>query len=418
MGKYNTADQYWVRDNNLSVVIKTIWENHQPISRSALTKLSGMNKTTIGNLLEQLKEWGFIEEIGPDVLKSAGRPGVLLDIDNHSNTIIGVEIRINKIVTILSDFKGKILWRTEISFVDQEPELVFRQAKETVREAVEENNKLKTRLLGIGISILAMVDRNANVVSTLLSFNQPSFNPSLEWQKEFGVPVLITNDGKAAAIGELVFSNRLALNDDFVYVVVGDGLGGGIVTKGSLYGGYSGLAGEIGHITIDPNGNECICGNYGCWETYVCLRAVNQAWLASSPENQSLSLTRNNLQEIFDALLLAASKGERAALEALETAGKWLGIGIASLINTFNPKYVIIGGEFSVASKYFIDSVEKEVSRRALKHLKQDVEIIISSNQENAIVLGAVALVVQSVLKKPSIFKPLTQTNYEVLSIY
>jgi predicted NBD/HSP70 family sugar kinase len=279
--QYRTGDQNWVRERNVAIVLNYLWEAGQPISRADLTKISGLNKSTVGSLLAQLQSWGLVKESGISNQRP-GRPGVLIDINPDAGRIIGAEIGVGFITVIVADMKAKVLWRrntettaagkrlTELSQAE-----VLEQAEHLLQEAITEATTCDCRLYGIGLGVPGLVN---HATGTLL------FAPNLDWRnvplrdmwhQRFGVPVVVENEANAAALGEHMLGVAKQL-DSFVYLSAGVGLGGGLVIDGQLYGGTGGYAGEVGHMTLEPEGPQCNCGNRGCWEMLVGPRAILQ----------------------------------------------------------------------------------------------------------------------------------------------
>ncbi len=181
---------------------------------------------------------------------------------------------------------------------------------------------------------------------------------------------------------------------------------------GKLYGGVGGYAGEIGHMTLAPDGPQCTCGNRGCWETLVgptaILDRVRQAAseghtpnLMALPEvNGDVSAIR--MRHVFEA----AERGEPTVLHVLDDVGRYLGIGIASLLNAFNPSLVVLGGVLSLAGPYILPRAQREVDLRALAAARANVNIKLSAFKFDACVMGGVSLIVREILSNPTAWRP------------
>jgi glucokinase-like ROK family protein len=241
------------------------------------------------------------------------------------------------------------------------------------------------------------------------------FAPNLKWRdvplrkvlsQEFNVPVFVDNDANMAALGERYFGAAQG-SEDFVYLSAGVGLGGGIVLDGQLYRGTGGYAGEIGHMTIIGDGPCCNCGNRGCWETLVSQTAlinrVRKAIEAGSASRVS-QLVKGRLERISIAIIVeAAEEGDKVARQALEETGTYLGIGIANLINAFNPELIIFGGVMSLASDYLLPTIEKTLKERSLTWPWRMARVMASSYGPGACVMGGVALVLHDILRRPAL---------------
>jgi glucokinase-like ROK family protein len=413
--RYRTGDQNWVREHNLSIVLNYIWEAGEPIARARLTEISGLNKSTIGNLLTQLQAWGFIKETGTSSA-GLGRPGVMIDINPDAGRLIGVEIGVDFISAVLTDLKAGSVWQHKIDMNGDgathksNQAQMLEQAERLIQEAIDLTKAAGQRLLGIGVGIPGLVDHSTG---TLL------FAPNLDWRnvplreiwQHFGVPIIIENEANAAALGEHMLGVARRV-DNFIYLSAGFGLGGGIVIGGQLYGGVGGYAGEIGHMTLVPDGPQCNCGNRGCWETLIGPTAIiervqQSAGEGRAPQLMALPEVNGNIQAIrMTHVLEAAKHGDPAVLHVLDEAGRYLGIGIASLLNAFNPSLVVLGGMLSLAGPYILPRAQREVDMRALAPARTGVNIILSAFKFDACVMGGVSLIVREILSNPAGWHP------------
>jgi predicted NBD/HSP70 family sugar kinase len=231
------------------------------------------------------------------------------------------------------------------------------------------------------------------------------------WQERFGVPVIVENDANAAALGEQMIGTAKRF-DNFIYLNGSVGLGSGLVIDGKLYGGVGGFAGEVGHMTLEPEGPQCNCGNRGCWETLVGPVAIVNRVRQAASLGQAVNLLKlgevnGNVKAIrLEHVLHAAAQGESAVLEALNEVGRYLGIGIANLVNTFNPGLVVLGGVLSMFSPYILPRAQEEVNKRALSAMRQRVQITWSAFKFDACVIGAVTLILREILNNPTAWEP------------
>jgi predicted NBD/HSP70 family sugar kinase len=205
-------------------------------------------------------------------------------------------------------------------------------------------------------------------------------------------------------MGEHYFGAARQVND-FVYLAAGVGLGGGIVLNGQLYRGISGYAGEIGHMTIIPDGELCKCGNRGCWETLVSqtavIRRVRRA-IESGKRSLVNQLVNDDLRRISISLIAQAAKaGDEVARQALEETGEYLGIGIANLINGLDPELVVFGGVLSFASEFLLPAIEATIRQRAMVRPRDPPQVKVSAHGFDACVMGCVALALHDILREP-----------------
>lgn len=412
--QYRTGDQNWVRERNLAIVLNYLWQAGQPISRADLTATSGLNKSTVGSLLTQLQSWGLVKETGISNLRP-GRPGVLIDINPDAGRIIGAEIGVGFVTVIVADMKAKVLWRRSVETTEAGGHLaersqaeVLEQAERLVQDAMAEATTCDCRVFGIGLGVPGLVNHATGtlLLAPNLGWRNVPFREM--WRQRFGVPVIVENEANAAALGEHMLGVAKQL-DSFVYLSAGVGLGGGLVIDGKLYGGTGGYAGEVGHTTLEPEGPPCKCGNRGCWEMLVGPLAILQRARQAAVEGHApelLALCGGDPNAIrMEHVLQGAAQGQPAVLIALAEVGRYLGIGIANLINALNPKMVVLGGVLSAVSPYILPRAQYEVSQRALQTTRDGTEIRISAFQLDACVMGSVALLLRAILDNPVVWQ-------------
>lgn len=252
---------------------------------------------------------------------------------------------------------------------------------------------LQRDVAGIGIGVAGLVDRKKGVV--LLSPNLHAveginFVESL--QKQFPVPVFIENDANAAAVGEKWMGAGKGFNN-FVLLTLGTGIGGGIVYEGRL----ANVAAEIGHMSINADGEKCPCGNYGCLELYAAAGAM-KAKAVSALEKGAESLLRECSKGRFyklttEDIYKSALEGDKLARDVLKDTGKHLGIGFANIINIMSPEAIILAGGLVGAWDIYVQEAIKEASRRTFKSLFDSVKIIPSSLGDDAGIIGSAKLV-------------------------
>jgi predicted NBD/HSP70 family sugar kinase len=207
-----------------------------------------------------------------------------------------------------------------------------------------------------------------------------------------------------AALGENYFGAAQSI-DEMLYISAGVGLGGGIVHGGRIYSGIAGFGGEFGHMTMDPKGELCNCGNRGCWETQVSQRALFR-YVRDAIERGKASMltgmTKGELTRLTVPIVVAAAQsGDPLSREALDRIGRHLGIGIASLVNVLNPQLVVFGGILSLAGEYLLPVVEREMKQRALRWNRSATRVVLARHGFDACVMGGVARVYQAILAEP-----------------
>jgi predicted NBD/HSP70 family sugar kinase len=398
----NTADQSFLRELNISTVLRNIHTN-APISRAQLAARTGLNKSTISSLVEELLEFRLIHETGINSI-GTGRPSTLLEINPQAGGIIGVELGVDFVATALTDFVGNVLWRrTANADPAASPEMILEQTLDLVCEAITASFQTALPLFGIGVATPGMVDINQGILI---------FAPNLHWHdiplrklfsERFDLKVSIENDANAAAVAEHLFGVARQCSD-FIFVFAGVGIGGGLFLNGELYRGKNGFAGEIGHSPIMTAGlqSPCHCGNLGCWETYANQYSIIQRTQARLEVRRTSIIpglmAQQNAPLSVSIIKQAADAGDPQAIEAFADAGKAMGQGFATLINFFNPEKIILGGPL-------LPAIQEVVLRHSLPVVNQEMEVVLSHFGTDASLIGAISIVVDAVLSHPYALK-------------
>ena len=381
--------------------------NASPLSHAQLAVRTGLNKSTVSSLVEELLERKLLHEIGFNSA-GAGRPATLLEINPEAGCIIGVELGVDFVAAVLTDFVGATLWREqETADPTEPPEKILKQTQALVNRAMTASHQIQLPAVGIGLAIPGTVDIDEG---TLI------FAPNLHWHnipireifaKLTGLRVYIENDANAAAVAEHLFGTARQ-NTDFLFVFAGVGVGGGLFLNGQLYRGKNGHAGEIGHspISADLSQAICYCGNRGCWELYVNQDSILER-MRLRLDGKRESVISNLMREQHTGLSLtlikqAADAGDRQALDSLSEAGAALGQGFANLINILNPEKIVLGGPLSIAGDYLLPVIRETVCEHTLPEIGGQVEIGLSAFGPDASLIGSIAIVVDDILSNPT----------------
>ncbi|MGQ9461723.1 MAG: ROK family protein [Candidatus Fervidibacter sp.] len=279
---------------------------------------------------------------------------------------------------------------------------VLNRIKEAALEALEKSKIHPSQLLGVGMGTPGVVDTERGIMLSE-AVNIPEWkgrNLKEELERILGVTVFVENDANAAGLGELVFGAGKGAKS-LVFVALGTGIGGAVILNGELVHGSSFAAGELGHISIDPNGLRCGCGNYGCIELYASGPAIAQRAREYVLKGAKTKLSTMVAPEELTAehVARAAQEGDLLAQLVLAEAGKLLGVALAGVVNLLNPNCIVIGGGVAQAGDWILEPVRWEVKRRALPDATKNLKILQAALGTNAGVLGAAALVFRSANK-------------------
>jgi glucokinase-like ROK family protein len=402
--RFKTGDQALVRQINLAIILDQLREN-APLSRAALAETTGLNKTTVSSLVGELIERQLVREIG---LESAGigRPSVQLTLNPEAGFVVSAELGVDYISVISTDFSPHINYKVKKTInPNQDQHEIIEQVLVLLKHTISENASARGSLLGVAAGVPGLVDYSTGTVL---------FAPNLHWQnaelgkilqQEFNAPIFVDNEANLAALGEYYFGAARGY-EEVLYISAGVGIGGGIIINGSVMRGKTGYAGEFGHMTMDPEGEVCGCGNRGCWETQASLRALFKYIrdnIAAGKKSSLQELLWGNLNSLsIEKVVEAARHDDRLAKEAFNKIGCNLGVGIASLVNALNPELVVLGGPISLAWEFLRSAIDQELHTRALRWHQESANIVLARHGADACVMGGVAAVYNHMLARPS----------------
>lgn len=316
-----------------------------------------------------------------------------------ADKVIGIDIGGTNMRGALVDSNGKIYKRMKLhSEADKGIDTLIENLARFIQNMSEGE-----KVYDIGIGVPGIIDSKDGIITeapNILNVSDYPIKAVLREKLGSDINVFIENDSNSAALGEWWMGSAKDVSSMLI-ITMGTGVGGGIVLDNKLWTGASGMAGEIGHMTIYPDGARCNCGNYGCLESYASATAIRRM-VYEGLENKNLSASlRESIKdvEVEDIPLLvaeAASAGDEFSLSIWHQVGVALGIGIASLINLLNVEMVVIGGGVSNAWDLFIDTLCAEARKRAFHAPMERAKIERSSLMDDAGILGASYLALKS----------------------
>jgi predicted NBD/HSP70 family sugar kinase len=384
-----------VRRANLSAIVR---ELHQrgPLSRSELVARTGLTRSAIRSLVGELVVAGLAFEERAEPLGTPGRPSPVVRLEPSSAVVLAFEIAVDSLAAAVVGLGGEVFEQARVerprghSSVDQiVADLVELAA--TVRA----HRPTDDPLIGIGVAVVGVVRRSDGLVTVApnLLWRDVPLGERLAGALATAVPISVGND---ADLGALAESRRgVAVGVDDILVIWGEvGVGGGLIVDGKPLTGVAGYGGEVGHIPVNPGGAECRCGSVGCWETEIGEGTLLR--LAGHPPDGGPA-------EV-DAVLREAADGSPAALAALDHVGRWLGLGLAGLVNVFNPRLIVLGGMFGVIHPYVSRALEEELDRRALRASRALVRVTSATLGVDAPLLGAAEQAFEPLLTDPAIW--------------
>jgi predicted NBD/HSP70 family sugar kinase len=364
--------------------------HHQPMSRADLARRSGLQRSTVSAIVDQLIEEGWVTEGAIGRLPRGRRPRFLhLNVERAG--IVGVDLRPETTTVGLANVDARFV--AQASFPTPRDPAAFAKA---LSSCVASLRSKHPRMVceGIGVSLPGRVDSAGRLV----------FAPNLRWgevdlrqmlEAATQLPVNLENAANACALGELWFGRHGEHVRHLLAVTVSEGIGVGVLLNGQLVHGANAMAGEFGHVTLEEDGPPCCCGKRGCWERYASNSAAVDYFLGPEAKRGASPISR------FDDVLRQAEEGNSCAVETIERMARFLGIGLAALVNGLAPQVIVIVGEITSAWNRVGPIVSDVLGQRALP--QTPTKIIASDHEAQPRLRGAVTLVVQQHFGVPNV---------------
>ncbi|HEX6548595.1 MAG TPA: ROK family transcriptional regulator [Candidatus Dormibacteraeota bacterium] len=376
----------WLRQSNRERIIGALRERGL-LTPSELARITGLSRTTVHTLVGELKGMGLLEEAAPARPDArGGRPAIRLALTGVRRTLIGVDFGHTHVQVAVADLDSNFLAerRTELD-VNRRALEALDAAARMVEQVLAEAGVELSAVVGVGIGIPGPVDRlHGTAGSATILPGWVGLQIAAEMEARLGLPVEIENDANLGALGEMAWGAGRGCNN-FAYIKAATGIGAGLVIEGRLLRGATGTAGEIGHTILDEGGGLCYCGNRGCLET-----------LASGPAIIRLVSEGAGDAPTLDEVVERAMAGNPKCRRAIQDAGREIGLAVAGLCNLINPERVIVGGLMSRAGDLLLKPLGDSVRLHTVQAAAETVEVVPAQFGEQAELLGALALALQS----------------------
>jgi glucokinase-like ROK family protein len=373
---------------NQQLVLRTIYDRN-PISRADVARATGLTRTTVSDVVEQLLGAGLAEEIGLG-RSTGGKAPILLQVPDEARHLVGIEVGDTHVSGAIVNLRGDVRRSVEVPLDGRDGEMALARLDGLIDELVQPS---AAPILGIGIGTPGLIDTKTGTVRWAVNLDWRDLPLGARLRERWNLPVHVANDSHAAALGEYTFGGH-SPSDSMVVVKVGRGIGAGIVIGGQLYAGEGSGAGEIGHSAIADNYRPCRCGSVGCLETLASTRAVVQRAreLAPHAPDSVLNVPARSEPIDFDELVSAFAGGDDLAREVLLDSARHLGRAIGGLIGTLSIRHVVLVGEMTRFGEPWLTAVRREAHRSALAILADATTIEIGRPGDDLVVLGAAAL--------------------------
>lgn len=380
------TDLQLMRESNRLAVLNCIRENDS-IPRAEVARRTGLSRTTVGNIMETLLGEGLVREGDSQRAEpSGGRRIVPVHFNATAAYVLGVAMGRRHLTIVLCDLSANVVKRTNVPFPTQEgPDVCLPLLGRTLRQIVAEQRIAWGRVIGVGVGMPGPLSPD---------MARPAGPPRMPgWsgvgvrdrlRADLGVPVYLDNNANMGALGESRYGSGKGV-DSLLYVKAGSGIGGGMIVGGQLYRGSSGSAGELGHMTVDPDGPLCDCGNRGCLEALVGTPAIVASAARGRPEIADIA-----------AVIRAAERGDTSSVAALARVGTLLGTVLANLVNFFNPALIVLDGGTLQAGELVLKPLRAALDAHSLTAPLAHTRVTMGALSGTAIAMGGAAAVLDA----------------------
>jgi predicted NBD/HSP70 family sugar kinase len=382
-----------VRRANLAAIVRAL-HLRGALSRSALVAQTGLTRSTIRALIGEFVAADLVVEERAEPVGTPGRPSSLVRPNPETATVLAIEIAVDSLAMAVVGLGGEVLRAARVDRVRGHlgvDEIVADLADLTA--AVRADPRSRDSIVGVGVAVVGVVRRPDGLVRVApnLGWRDVPLGERLNAALGLPVPIAVANDADLGALGEA--RRGAARGADSMLFIAGDvGVGGGLIIEGVPLTGIAGYGGEVGHIPVRADGLPCSCGSHGCWETEIGAHALLRH--AGRPVDGG--------RAEIEAVVAAAEQGEPQARAAVDHVGRWLGFGLAGLVNVFNPRLVVLGGLFVRMLPLIGETVVSELDRRTLPATNRLVTLMPATLGLEASLIGAAELAFQPLLDDPA----------------
>ena len=386
------------REINRQIALNLI-RAHQPISRADLARLMNVRRGVASLLVSELLSESLIFEGALGESVGRGRRPTFLYIDSRERCVVGVDIRASRTYILVTDLVGRQLGVVSSFQTNRDVDVLIQELARRIKQILTDYNACD----GVGVAVPGMVDptKGRVVHAPTLSWRDVSLRDPLALA--LGIPVHIENSGKACALAQLwATRSDVIASGNSVFVSVSDGVGVGIVVNGEVLRGRHNTAGEFGHVPLSIDGPKCSCGATGCWEAYVSNLATLSRYFGRDLADTRLRDSETASFSVED-LIARARAGDAKALAAINTTARYLGLGLASIVNALDPARVYIGGEITTAWSLIEPIVRSALRERTLTEFGGATEMHVVPAEDHPRLRGAVALVAAPAFAAPMV---------------
>jgi len=389
------------REINRQIVLNLI-RAHQPVSRADLARLMKVRRGVASLLVSELLQEALIFEGALGEAVGRGRRPTFLYIDSRQRCVVGVDIRATRTYIMVTDLMGRQIGGVSSFQTNKDVTGLTQELARRVKQSLAEHKDVGA-VEGIGVAVPGMVDPAGGRVLHAPTLGWRDVNLRDPLVAALGNQVHIENSGKACALAQLwATRSDVVASGNSVFVSVSDGVGVGVIVNGELLRGRHNTAGEFGHVPLSIDGPRCSCGATGCWEAYISNIATLSRYFGRDPSGRKPHASERAIFTVED-LIARARAGDARALAAINSTARYLGLGLASIINAVDPARIYIGGEITTAWNLIEPIVRAALRERTLTDFGGATEISVVPAEEHPRLRGAVALVAAPAFAAPMV---------------
>lgn len=393
------VNQASIQEMNRTLLLHFLSEE-EICTRVNLAKKSGLKQATVTNIINDFISWGLVTEVGY-LAGNKGRRSVGISINREGMGVIGIRLTRKGYKIGVFDLLGKEI-QIENRYIGKHylPKVLMEDIFQKVTDLLEQSGSRK--ILAIGVALPGPYNKRSGRIELMTGIQGwAEIAIKQELEKRFSIPVFPENDANAGALTEYWHNPEVGRNEVLAYISVGQGVGAGIINSGELLKGVLGMAGEIGHTSINYNGPRCACGNYGCLESYCSSIAFTKEVNRILAEEHEYT---------FEEAAELVCSGNAIAAEIFNACCDSLAVGVVNVINSFNPATIVIGDEMAeIAPDIMLERIKRQVKDRVMPETFSNVKISIGEI-DHAILRGGAFVAIQDVLSRPSCYFSFTET--------
>lgn len=393
MTQFNWAPSTTIIKNvNKHTVLDLIRFTPGGISRAELAQRMDLSRAAMTAIVNDLITCNAIRETESRNGHS-GRPPIILEVNASRGHVVGIDMGASHLSIILTDFGAQVIDEIEVPFsVADGPEICIGLANSLMDDLLKKNQLSIASISALGLGVPGPIASESGMVfAPPIMPGWDGYPIQANLEERWGLPVSLNNDAELGALGEWAYGVGRGENH-LAYIKVGTGIGSGLLLNGQIYRGATGSAGEIGHLTIEENGPLCDCGNSGCLEALAGGKAIARQAREAILKNQRTLLSSMGPIESLTArdVASAARRGDLVSQKIIASAGRYLGIAIAGLVNLFNPRTVVVGGGVAQIGDLLLQPIRDTVTQRSLQASARTVRINTAVLRRHSSGMGAV----------------------------